>query len=99
MASPENIYTSNIIWTQNVIFKNIHAYTCKNAIISKKKNKEEDGFKQSLEYTWEILEGGNGREKCKYTKILKINKNSLILYVMCSDYSYHLCPHCHFPPN
>lgn len=49
MASPENIYTSDIIWTENVIFKNIHAYTCKNAIISK--NKEEDGFKQSLEYT------------------------------------------------
>lgn len=59
IIKPENKHTSNIVWTQEVIFRNIYVYTCthmKEIAVSEK------GVHKGRSL-WEDLKGRNRREK------------------------------------
>lgn len=57
MVAPENIHTA----TEKVVFKNVCVYTCMHVTTVNEKGGHE--FKRARRGTWEVLEGGKGREK------------------------------------
>lgn len=60
---PENIYASNIIWTQQVLFKSIYVYTytCMHVIIANEK--EAINLKEVRRGIWKGVKRGNKRKK------------------------------------
>lgn len=59
----ENKHTSNIVWTQEVIFRNIYVYTCTHMKAITVSEKEAIKLEEHWKCLWEGLKGRKRREK------------------------------------
>ena len=75
LLSLENIHTSNITWTEQVIFRNTYVYTYTHTHVTTNNEKEVMDLRESQRGVWEGIEGGKGEMMLSYYNLKKNRKN------------------------